>query len=49
MSIGVQMIARGKAMGEGVTMPEFAFDPKDIFNELKKRDIFMHEKVVKLK
>ncbi|MDX9820718.1 MAG: saccharopine dehydrogenase C-terminal domain-containing protein [Syntrophales bacterium] len=49
MSIGVQMIARGKAMGEGVVMPEFAFDPKDIFNELKKRDIFMHEKVVKLK
>jgi len=45
----VQMIARGKAAGTGVVMPEFAFDPKDIFDELKKRGIVMHEKVVKLK
>lgn len=47
MSIGVQMIARGKARGTGVVMPEFAFDPQEIFAELKKRDILMHEKVVK--
>ena len=48
MAIGVQMIGGGKAKGTGVVMPEFAFDPKEIFAELKRRDIVIHEKVVNL-
>jgi hypothetical protein len=29
----------------GVVIPEFAFDPSEVFKELKKRQIFIHEKI----
>ena len=29
-------------------MPEFAFEPIEIFKELEKRKIFVHEKVEKI-
>jgi saccharopine dehydrogenase-like NADP-dependent oxidoreductase len=45
MAIGTQMIASGKVKGKGVVIPEFAFDPSEVFKELKKRQIFIHEKI----
>jgi len=43
MAIGVQLIARGRAHGSGVVIPEAAFDPSDVFAELEKRRIFIHQ------
>jgi hypothetical protein len=45
MAIGTQMIASGKGKGKGVVIPEFAFDPSEVFKELRKRQIFIHEKI----
>lgn len=45
MGIGVAMIAAGKVGQTGVMMPEFAFDPEDVFEELEKRGIEIHEGV----
>jgi lysine 6-dehydrogenase len=45
MAIGTQMIASGKVNGSGVIIPEFAFDPSEVFKELKKRRILIHEKI----
>ena len=45
MSIGTQMIIHGKAKGSGVVAPELAFDPLEVFTELEKRQIFVHEKI----
>ena len=45
MAIGTQMIGSGKVKMKGVVIPEFAFDPSEVFNELKKRQIFIHEKI----
>lgn len=45
MSIGAQIIARGKVNRTGVLAPEQAFDPADIFKELERRQIFVHEKI----
>jgi saccharopine dehydrogenase-like NADP-dependent oxidoreductase len=45
MSIGAQMIAAGKAMADGVLPPERAFDPAVVFEQLKKREILIHEVV----
>ncbi len=47
-AIAVHMIAKHKYSGEGVLIPEKIFDPKDIFIELKKRDIHIHEEVHEL-
>ncbi|MBI1390991.1 MAG: saccharopine dehydrogenase [bacterium] len=43
MSIGAQLIAKGKAKGAGALIPERVFDPQDVFDELKKRRILIHE------
>jgi saccharopine dehydrogenase-like NADP-dependent oxidoreductase len=43
-----QLIAAGKVPGAGVIMPEFAFDPQDVFRALEKREIFIHEDVTLL-
>ena len=48
MSIGVQLIALGRAYGTGAIMPEFAFDPEDVFSELEKRQIYIHEVINEL-
>lgn len=45
LSIGAQMIARGKVKKKGVLPPEASFDPTGFFNELFKRDINIHERM----
>lgn len=45
LSIGVQMIARGDVKVEGVVPPEVAIEPEMFFDELRKRDIEIHEQV----
>lgn len=45
MAIGTQMIIYGKAKGNGVIPPELAFDPSQMFKELERRQIFIHEKI----
>ncbi|MDI7259535.1 MAG: saccharopine dehydrogenase C-terminal domain-containing protein [Thermodesulfobacteriota bacterium] len=45
MAIGTQMIASGKVKVKGVVIPELAFDPSEVFKELAKRKIFIHEKI----
>jgi lysine 6-dehydrogenase len=48
MAIGTQMIASGKVKVHGVVIPEFAFDPREVFKELEKRQIFIHEMIKEL-
>jgi saccharopine dehydrogenase-like NADP-dependent oxidoreductase len=45
MSIGAQLIANGKAKGVGAVPPELAFEPGEVFEELRKRKIRVHEQV----
>ena len=45
MGIATDSIVRGKVKGYGVITPEFAFDPAEIFKELEKRRILVHEKL----
>ena len=45
MAIGTQMIAQGRVKATGVVIPEFAFDPVEVFRELEKRQIFVHEQM----
>jgi len=45
LSIGAQLIAKGKAKGVGIVAPELAFDPVEVFKELQKRDIMVQKKV----
>ncbi len=45
MSIGAQIIAKGKVKSTGVLAPEQAFNPAEIFRELEKRQIFVHERM----
>jgi saccharopine dehydrogenase-like NADP-dependent oxidoreductase len=45
MSIGAQLIAAGTAKGVGAVPPELAFDPAEVFEELQKRRIYIHEQV----
>jgi saccharopine dehydrogenase-like NADP-dependent oxidoreductase len=45
MSIGAQLMAKGKVNRTGVLAPEEAFDPTEVFAELEKRQIFIHEKI----
>jgi lysine 6-dehydrogenase len=45
MAIGTQMIASGRVKVSGVVIPELAFDPSEVFKELEKRQIFIHEKI----
>lgn len=44
MAIATQIIASGKVTRTGVVMPEFAFDPEEIFRELEKRQVLIHIK-----
>jgi len=45
LSIGAQMIARGKVKGKGVLPPEASLDAISFFNELSKRGIKIHERM----
>lgn len=42
-SIAGQLVAAGQCRGEGVVTPEMAFDPVCVFEELRKRNIAIHE------
>ncbi len=44
MGIAAQLIDQGKYKGEGALFPEFVFDPEIFFNELAKRQIYIHTK-----
>ncbi len=48
MSIGAQLILADKARGSGTIYPESAFDPEEVFAELARRDIHIHEDVTEL-
>ena len=45
LSVAAILIARGEARGEGVVIPERAFEPGKVFGELRKRGIVIHERV----
>lgn len=45
LSIGAQMIAKGKVNAKGVLPPEACMDPTEFFKELSKRDIQIHETI----
>ena len=45
MAIAAGIIAKGGVKRTGVVMPEFAFDPEEIFRELEKRRILIHIQV----
>jgi len=45
MSIAAQLLARGRVAKTGVLIPEEAFDPSDVFAEMARRDIHIHENV----
>jgi lysine 6-dehydrogenase len=48
MSIAVQLIAHGKNLNTGLLIPEYAFRPEDVFAELEKRQIFVHDEVTEM-
>jgi saccharopine dehydrogenase-like NADP-dependent oxidoreductase len=43
LAIAAEYLAWGRVKKTGVLIPEEAFIPEDIFGELKKRYIFVHE------
>ncbi|MEM1540138.1 MAG: saccharopine dehydrogenase C-terminal domain-containing protein [Candidatus Bathyarchaeia archaeon] len=45
LSIGAQMIAKGKVDSKGVLPPEACMDPTEFFKELSKRGILIHETI----
>jgi saccharopine dehydrogenase-like NADP-dependent oxidoreductase len=45
MAIGVQLISAGSVNGSGVIMPEFAFEPQSVIDELAQRQILIHETI----
>ncbi|MGM0923839.1 MAG: saccharopine dehydrogenase family protein [Bacillota bacterium] len=48
-AIATELIAKGEVLKKGIVIPEDAFtDPVQIFNQLEKRGIFIHEEIKKL-
>ena len=43
LAIGTVMLAEGRVRGSGILTPEEAFEPTAVFEELKKRQMFIHE------
>jgi hypothetical protein len=39
------MLGNGVVKKTGVITPEEAFEPQAVFDELRKREVFVHEKV----
>ena len=48
MAVATEMIAKGMVKKTGVLIPEEAFEPAEVFAELEKRGIFMHEEITQL-
>lgn len=48
LAIGAQILASGKVEEKGVVIPERAFDPGEVFKELEKRQILIHEEITPL-
>ncbi|MGG4495208.1 saccharopine dehydrogenase family protein [Brevibacillus reuszeri] len=48
MAIATEMIAKGMVKKTGVLIPEDAFEPAEVFAELEKRGIYMHEEITQL-
>ncbi|KZE47171.1 saccharopine dehydrogenase [Brevibacillus parabrevis] len=48
MAIATEMIAKGMVKKTGVLIPEDAFDPAEVFAELEKRGIYIHEEITQL-
>jgi saccharopine dehydrogenase-like NADP-dependent oxidoreductase len=48
LAIGAQLIAAGAVQDNGVVMPEFAFKPQLVIDELARRKIFIHETICQL-
>lgn len=48
LSIGAQILGSGKVEEKGVVIPELAFDPGEVFKELEKRQILIHEEITLL-
>ena len=48
MAVAVKLIAEGKVKDTGLLIPEYAFDPQDVFDELAKREIYIHEEINEL-
>lgn len=44
-AVAVHLIAAGRARGTGAVIPERAFRPEDVFRELARREIHIHEEV----
>jgi lysine 6-dehydrogenase len=44
LAIAVHLIAAGRATGVGVSSPEAALDPIDVFNALRERDIHIQHR-----
>ncbi|NJK97151.1 MAG: saccharopine dehydrogenase [Bacteroidales bacterium] len=42
-AIAAHLISQGKYKGTGVIIPEMVFNPGDVFNELRRREIFIHQ------
>jgi hypothetical protein len=47
-AVAVHLIASGHATGIGAAIPERAFRPADVFDQLKVRGILIHEEVTEL-
>ncbi len=45
MAVAVHLISQGKYKGNGALIPEKVFNPQNIFDELAKREIFVHTEV----
>lgn len=43
LAIAAEILAKGKVKKHGILIPEEAFEPEEIFAELEKRGIYMHE------
>ncbi|MFE1629557.1 saccharopine dehydrogenase family protein [Brevibacillus reuszeri] len=48
MAVATEMIAKGMVKKTGVLIPEEAFEPAEVFAELEKRGILMHEEITQL-
>ncbi|MFP3387747.1 saccharopine dehydrogenase family protein [Brevibacillus sp. SIMBA_040] len=48
MAVATEMIAKGMVKKTGVLIPEEAFEPAEVFAQLEKRGIFMHEEITQL-
>lgn len=44
-AIATELVAKGYVQKKGIVLPEHAFNPADIFEELKKRELYIHENV----